>query len=123
MNHMYPVQGMQAQPVEGEVKRICEQWLNYHVIAHMSDGSRCEGIIDAVDSDGVTLLIAIDMDVDGDMSMPYRQPYLGRRRFRRFQRQRFPFQSFFFPFFVPFPYFYPPFAPAPFYPGYGTPYY
>lgn len=115
---MQPVQENPLQSMELHVKQICEMWVSYHVIAHMKDGSRYDAILDGVDAEGVTLLLPEEIDAEA-VPAPYRQYDFGRRRYRRFRRQRFPFFSFVFPFFVPFPYNYPvvPFNPY----GFGTP--
>ena len=76
------------------------QYMNYHVIGQMSDGSQVEGIIEDVDDEGVTMLVPENIEADERQFGGY-----GRRRFRRFRR-RFPFNFFVFPFFFPFPYYY-----------------
>lgn len=112
-----PNKGMQAF---GDIKSLCQRYMNYHVIAQTRDGQRLEGIIDGMDDDGVTMLVP--EDVDGE-ERQYAPEGYGRRRFRRFRRQRFPFFLFLPPFFTPYPYYYPPY-PYSYYPyspwyGYG----
>jgi hypothetical protein len=100
-------------PMSGDLKALCRRYMNYHVIARTADGQPFEAIIDGMDDEGVTMLIPEEVDGD-DRQFPY-----GRRRFRRFRRQRFPF-SFLFPFVIPYPYYYPPYPYSPpYYPGYG----
>lgn len=100
-----------------QAKQMCERFMHVHVIATMRDGATFDCIIDGMDDDGVILLVAEEMDGHGMMNpQPWRQPFYGQPRFRRFRRQRFPLSSFLFPFFVPFPYYYPiyPFSPVVF---------
>jgi hypothetical protein len=89
-----------------DIQSKCKQFINYHVIGQMSDGSNVEGIIEDVDNEGVTMLVPEEVDDDSD-DMRYGGYGGYRRRFRRFRRRRFPFRVFVFPFFVPFPYYYP----------------
>ncbi|PLR79901.1 hypothetical protein CVD25_13215 [Bacillus canaveralius] len=92
------------------VKSKCERYTSYHVIGHLTDGSRVEGIIEDTDNEGVTMLVPEEVDESTD---DYRQfggygGYGGyRRRFRRFRRRRFPYPYFVFPFIIPYPYYYP----------------
>ena len=122
-----PNQAMQASPMGSDIKSLCQRYMNYHVIAQTRDGQQFEGIIDGMDDDGVTMLVP--EDVDGE-ERQYGLDGYGRRRFRRFRRQRFPFE-FLLPFFTPYPYYYQPYPypyyPYPYYPyspeyGYGVGY-
>lgn len=119
MFQSYPNQVTQAAPMGGDIKTLCQRYMNYHVIAQTKDGQRFEGIIDGMDDTGVTMLVPEDVDDEGrENDNSSRQPY-GRRRFRRFHRRHFPFYQFLFPFFTPYPY-YSPYPPYPYYPyGYG----
>lgn len=111
----YPNQVTQAAPMSGDIKTLCQRYMNYHVIAQTRDGQRFEGIIDGMDDTGVTMLVPEDIDDEGrENDNSNRQPY-GGRRFRRFHRRHFPFYQFLFPFFIPFPYYYP-YPPYPYYP-------
>lgn len=112
---MYQMNPIQANPMGGDAKTLCQRYLKYHVIAQMRDGSQFEGIIDDMDDDGVTMLVPEEVDGEARENDPTRQPY-GQRRYRRYRRQHFPFIHFAFPFFIPFPYYHPYF---PYYPGYG----
>ena len=87
-----------------DVKSQSMQYMNYHVIGQMSDGSQVEGIIEDVDDEGVTMLVPENIEADERQFGGYGG--YGRRRFRRFRRRRFPFTFFVFPFFFPFPYYY-----------------
>ncbi|PLR78668.1 hypothetical protein CU633_03690 [Bacillus sp. V3-13] len=95
-----------------DVRSRCERYKWYHVIGHLNDGSRVEGIIEDTDNEGVTMLVPEEVD---ESTGDYRQfggyddyGYGGyRRRFRRFRRRRFPYPYFIFPFIIPYPYYYP----------------
>lgn len=113
---VYPEQGIQTYPMGSDVKHICQRLMNFHVIAQMRDGSKFDGIIEGIDDDGVTMLVPEEIDADWENDQSNRQFGYGRRRFRRFRRQRFPFINFAFPFFIPYPYFYPQY---PYFPSYG----
>ncbi|MDQ0220222.1 hypothetical protein ELQ35_11390 [Peribacillus cavernae] len=95
-----------------DVKIKIRQHINYHVIGHMSDGSKVDGIIEDMDDDGVTMLVGEDMYADTDEGMRQFGGYGGgygggyRRRYRRYRRRRYPYNYFVFPFFVPYPYYY-----------------
>ena len=93
-----------------DIMSKCSQYMNYHVIGHLSDGTNIDGIIEDMDDDGVTMLMPeeVDDDTDGRQYGGY-GGYGGgyRRRFRRFRRRRFPYSAFIFPFIIPFPYYYP----------------
>ncbi|MDQ0899025.1 MULTISPECIES: hypothetical protein [unclassified Paenibacillus] len=112
---MYQMNPIQANPMGGDAKTLCQRYLKYHVIAQMRDGSQFEGIIDDMDDDGVTMLVPEEVDGEERENDPTRQPY-GQRRYRRYRRQHFPFIHFVFPFFRPYPYYQPYY---PYYPGYG----
>ncbi|MFX3616946.1 MAG: hypothetical protein ACE3JK_05435 [Sporolactobacillus sp.] len=84
---------------ETDIKKIANQLMNYHILAHLNDGSQQEGILDEVNDKGVVLLIPEDIN-DTD------RQFYGPRRFRRYNRFLFPFSLFAFPFIVPFPFFY-----------------
>jgi hypothetical protein len=85
-----------------DIQSTCSKYMNYHVIGQMSDGSKMDGILESMDDEGVTMLVAEDLDDDSDEMRQY-GGY--RRRFRRYRRRHFPFRAFIFPFFIPFPYF------------------
>ncbi|WP_163537043.1 hypothetical protein [Gracilibacillus sp. YIM 98692] len=100
------------------MKKMCNDYMNYHVYGDLNDGSQFEGIIISVDNNSVIILIPEDVEegsfhrqygYDDDYGRP-------RRRFRRYRRQRFPFDLlrglFLFPFYPPYPY------PYPYYPYY-----
>ncbi|RUQ29398.1 hypothetical protein ELQ35_10435 [Peribacillus cavernae] len=80
----------------------------FHVIAQLRDGTKMDGIIEDMDDDGVTMLVAEEIDDDSDADMRQFGGYGGgyRRRYRRFRRRRYPFNFFVFPFFIPYPYYY-----------------
>lgn len=99
--------------MDNDVKSQCQRYMNYHVVAEAMDGSQFDGIIESMDNNGVTMLVA--EEIDPDQMRPYfadnesRQfgygfDGYGRRRFRRFHRRRFPFN--YFRFIFPFPYFF-----------------
>ncbi|HET7579979.1 MAG TPA: hypothetical protein VFK33_11930 [Bacillales bacterium] len=103
----YPTQEA-YQPRDDEIKSLCQRYMNYHVIAHASDGSQFEGIIIDMDGDGISMLVSEWVDGERGDNMTDRQfGYgFGRRRFRRFFPRRFPFFFFRRPFFRPFPYYF-----------------
>ena len=47
-----------------DVKNQSMQYMNYHVIGQMSDGSQVEGIIEDVDDEGVTMLVPENIEAD-----------------------------------------------------------
>lgn len=118
-NPAYPNQSKAAYPMGGmggDVKALCQKYMNYHVIAHARDGAQFDGIIDGMDDDGITMLVPEEIDAaERENDNTYRAFGYGPGRFRRFRRVRFPFFFFAFPFFTPYPYYYP----YPYYPGYG----
>ena len=101
--------GHAGQGGANDMHNICWQYLNYHVVGQMADGTQVEGIVEDVDDNGVTMLVPEEVEVDerqfGGFG-GYGGGGYGRRRFRRFRRQRFPFAIFAFPFIFPFPYYY-----------------
>lgn len=62
MSAMNPIQ---ASQISGDVKAHCNKYMNYHVIAHMKDGSQIEGIIDGMDNEGVTMLVPEEVGGEG----------------------------------------------------------
>ncbi|WP_053075143.1 hypothetical protein [Ornithinibacillus californiensis] len=118
------------QSMQGDMKSLCQRYMNYHVMAQMNDGSQFDGIIEGMDDNGVTMLIPEEVDSEqmelngenrqfgfdfngygGYDNYGYGRP---RRRFRRYRRQRFPLNLFSRLFL--FPYYSPLYSP--FYPGY-----
>jgi hypothetical protein len=87
-------------------KSICMQYIHFHIIAQMNDGSQMEGIIEDVDDEGVTMLVPEDIEEDERVFGYEGFGGYGRRRFRRYRRRRFPFLVFGFPFFYPYPFYY-----------------
>ena len=81
----------------------CKNLMNYHITIIMQDGSTVDGMIEKVDSNGITVLVGEDvMDDEDDMDMDQpngqngqRQYGKGRRmrRHRRFRRRGYPFNS------------------------------
>ena len=59
---MYSMNPVQANPMGGDIKTLCQRYMNYHVIAQTRDGSQFEGIIDGMDDDGVTMLVPEEVD-------------------------------------------------------------
>lgn len=92
-----------------DAKSMCMQYMNFHIIAQMNDGSQMEGIIEDVDDEGVTMLVPEEVEEDERQFGGYGgggYGGYGRRRFRRYRRRRFPFFVFGFPFFYPYPFYY-----------------
>ena len=100
-NHFPPNSGYRPELDPNNIKNKCWQYMNYHVIGQMADGTQVEGIIEDVDDDGVTLLVPEDVETNDRL-----YGYGGRSRYRRFLRRRFPFSVFAFLFIFPFPYYY-----------------
>ncbi|MBE6052820.1 MAG: hypothetical protein E7212_02745 [Clostridium sartagoforme] len=80
----------------------CKSLMNYHITIVMQDGSTVDGMIEKVDSNGITVLVAEDVmddedDNDMDMGQPNAQRQYGKgrrmRRHRRFRRRGYPFNS------------------------------
>jgi hypothetical protein len=122
---MNPYQGQNVQQLD-QIKNQCRNYMNYHVIGQLSDGSQVDGIIDSMDDEGVTLLVPEDIDAEqttrqfgygyddyGNDYDDYDRPR--RRRYRRFRRRRYPYPYLYNV--ILYPYFYPPY-PYP-YGGYG----
>lgn len=114
--------GQHGHDMVVQAKQACERYMHVHVIAKTRDGSQFDGIVDGMDADGVIMLVAEDVDESAfSQPVPWRQLEYGRPRYRRYRRQRFPFSTFLFPFFVPYPYYYPGY-PYPYpYPSYPYP--
>lgn len=72
-----------------EIQRKCEEFMTFHVIMTLKDGSKMDGIITDVDDSGVTMLVGEDVIERSDESNSRQMP----RRFRRFRRRRIPFSS------------------------------
>ncbi|WP_058306103.1 hypothetical protein [Gracilibacillus massiliensis] len=95
-----------------EIKNLCEEYKNYYVMGQLNDGAQFEGIVDSVDNSGVNMLIAEDIvEEQSDRQLGYYGP--GRRRYRRFRRQRYPFGLL--TNLLLYPFYYPPY---PYYPWY-----
>lgn len=108
-----PTQQLPMQHGPQDIKDMCWNYMNYHVVGQMADGSQMEGILEDVDDEGVTMLVPEDVEEDErvvgvGVGLGGFGGYggYGRRRFRRFRRRRFPYNTFAFPFIFPFPYFY-----------------
>lgn len=114
-NPMHQQQFQGQSLMDDDIRSQCQMYMNYHVMAQMSDGSQFDGIIESMDNDGITMLVAEEIDPDhiwqaneGYETRQFNFGYGGyghphRRRFRRFHRRRFPFN--FFRFIFPFAYF------------------
>ena len=88
----------------------CRRLMNYHALFTMRDGSIFDGIIESVDSNGVTVLVGEDV-MEEELENPCsQQRQFGRpRRFRRFRRRVFPFAALLALSLFPYPYY--PFFP------------
>ncbi|GAE94443.1 hypothetical protein JCM21714_3599 [Gracilibacillus boraciitolerans JCM 21714] len=84
--YQYP-EGMYQQD---EMKKLCQKYMSYYVAGQLHDGSEIEGIIDSIDNSGVTMLIPEEIEEE-QMNRQYGYYGPGRRRYRRFRRQRYPF--------------------------------
>lgn len=90
----------------------------------MNDGSTCDGIIEGVDEDKITVLVGEDVIIDDNGDTTSRQRPIGYNqpnRYRRFRRRGFPIDGvnrmelLRYPFIYPgYPYPYP--YPYPFFP-------
>lgn len=97
-----------------DVKKLCKQYMNFHVIGQMKDGTQMEGIIIDMDDDNVTMLVPEDIDAEQMMNRQFGYDYDGydkdgkwkdndyggyggyprpRRRYRRYRRRRYPYGS------------------------------
>lgn len=123
---MHPYQSQRNYPND-QIKNLCKEYMNYHVIGQMSDGSQIDGIIDSMDDESVTLLVPEEVEV-GQIIRQYGYDYDNgygydyddfdrprRRRYRRFRRQRYPYGYLLR--LLPYPYYYPPYPY--YYPPYG----
>ncbi|WP_053600701.1 hypothetical protein [Bacillus sp. FJAT-18017] len=118
----YQAQGGYQQD---QMMQLCRNYMNYHVVGQMADGSQVEGILDDMDQEGVTMLVPEDVDAGqqarqfGGFYNNYGDDYDGgrRRRYRRYRRRRFPYP--YITVLYPYPYFYPPYQPYPYGYGYG----
>ncbi|MHC1682664.1 MAG: hypothetical protein AB6733_06920 [Clostridiaceae bacterium] len=73
----------------------CKRSLYYHSILTMTDGSTFDGIVENVDADSITVLVGEDvMEQEGMNRYDEQRQFYGygrpRRRFRRFNRRKFP---------------------------------
>ena len=88
----------------------CNQYMNFHVMFSMKDGSEWDGIIENVSRDQVSVLVGEDVSDQENEHLGDRQ-YYGppRRRYRRFRRRTFPLASLaalaLLPYFAPSPYY------------------
>lgn len=112
-----------------DVENQCKKYLFYHIVLTMADGKEVDGIIENVDSNGITMLVGKDImeKEDENQSNGQRQYYHDnrpRRRFRRFDREYYPLNtlgkiallSYIAPYAFPYPY--PPFPYYQYYPYY-----
>jgi hypothetical protein len=111
---------------ERNMQEQCKKHIGSHMLLETTDGQTIDGIIESTDDQGVTMMVAEEMnsaerefigsggfngdDYDDDRRRP---------RFRRFRRRRFPFpfirRLFYYPYYYPYyPYYYPT--------GYAPPY-
>ena len=77
------------------VEDQCKKYLFFHIVLTMTDGNKVDGIIENVDTDGVTMLVGEEVmeEENEDQSNEQRQYHSygrPRRRFRHFRRRRFP---------------------------------
>ncbi|WP_176222063.1 hypothetical protein [Tuberibacillus sp. Marseille-P3662] len=107
---MHPYQGHNVNQPMGDIKSLCQQWMHYHVIAHMRDGSQFDGIMTGMDEEGVNMLVPQALDPE-QMNRQYGYDGYGyngygyRRRYRRYRPRRFPYDFFRYPFFWLYPYY------------------
>ncbi|ENH96088.1 hypothetical protein J416_12824 [Gracilibacillus halophilus YIM-C55.5] len=111
---MYHQQHQQEMVHPEQFKQMCEQYMNYHVLGELNDGTQFEGIIVSINQTNVTILVAEDVD-EQQITMNRQFGYAPGRRYRRYRRRTYPFNLFRGLFLYPF--FYPS------YPNYGYPYY
>jgi hypothetical protein len=114
---------------ERNMQDQCKKHIGSHMLLETTDGQTIDGIIESTDDQGVTMMVAEEMNAqerefispggfDGDDDYDDRR----RPRFRRFRRRRFPFpfirRLFYYPYYYPYyPYYYPPaYAPPYVYP-------
>lgn len=101
-----------------DLQNECKRCVSYHCILTMTDGSMIDGIVENVDTDGVSMLIGEDVvEGESENQTEEQRQYYGkgrpRRRFRRYRRRRFPFPGLakiaLLPYIAPAPYPYYPF--------------
>ncbi|WP_251032137.1 hypothetical protein [Mesobacillus foraminis] len=93
-----------------DIMGTCRRYMDYHVVGQTREGYAIDGILEGMDQEGVTMLVAEDVEESPDESRQfggyggyggYGGGYGGgRRRFRRYRRRRFPYTIFVFPYFV-----------------------
>jgi len=77
------------------VQDKCKDYMYYHIIITMTDGSKFDGIIENVDKDKITVLVGEDVmekesENQSDEQRQYNNYNRPRRRFRRFRHRFFP---------------------------------
>ena len=67
-NQFPPPPGQPGQSGQGantnDMHNICWQYMNYHVVGQMADGTQVEGIVEDVDDSGVTMLVPEEVEAD-----------------------------------------------------------
>lgn len=102
----------------------CQKHMYHYVTLTLTDGRTIEGIIEKVDTDNMTVLVAEDvMDNEGEHGIDTRQYYGGfvhpRRRYRCFSPQVLPLAALATLALLPYVYqSYQPYPPYPYYPQY-----
>lgn len=95
----------------------CKNLMEYHITVVMKDGSTVDGMIEKVDSNGITMLVGEDVMNEDNMNESNDERQYGKggrmRRHRRFRRRGYPFNSIrrVFPIVYPYPFPYYPFFP------------
>lgn len=108
-----------------EMHDECEKLMNYHASFMTKYGSKFDGIVESVGPDYVVILVAEDIVDQGDEDVSQgnkknryngynmQRQYVNPRRYRRFRRRPFPYNTLAGVAVLPYPYYAPPY---PFYP-------
>lgn len=114
--------GMGVQDMHKE----CEKLMNYHATFITKYGSRFDGIIESAGPEHVIILVAEDIVDQGDEEMSQKnmktrdngydmqRQYTNPRRYRRFRRRPFPYNTLSGIAVPPYPYYAPPYPYYPF---------
>ncbi|WP_294405495.1 hypothetical protein [uncultured Clostridium sp.] len=104
----------------------CQNLMNYHASFMTKYGNRFDGIIESAGPDYVVILVAEDVVDQGDersgqvnkkirdSSYDRQRKYINPRRYRRFRRRPFPYNTLSGIAVLPYPYYAPPYPYYPF---------
>lgn len=133
-NGMGAGSGMGAEPSMGNemvtgvqgMHDECEKLINYHALFMTKYGSKFDGIVESVRPDYVVILVAEDIVDQGDEDISQgnkknrdngynmQRQYVNPRRYRRFRRRPFQYNTLAGVAVLPYPYYAPPYPYYPF---------